>query len=128
LFQGGGARADFRECRFPQKSHSVLSRCFTNFRSGFLLQNQFANTVCEIEKLVNRGATLVSRAATLDAAFAFIKSKAGPFFEFEAARFKLFLRITNPLLARIADYPHQPLRQNAVQCADEVVALHTPVE
>src|ERR1051326_1543524 len=116
LLHGGNARPYPGQRRITQKLHSFLMRRFADLRRWTLFQDQLANTVRKVQQLVDRGAPVIARSAALNAAPPLIEGNVAALFLIKGEIVQLLVCVMHLGLAVLADGPHQPLRQNAVQC------------
>src|SRR5581483_6601209 len=128
LFQRGGSRSNLCQRRLAQEAHALFARRFPHLRSWFFLQNQFADAIGEIQQFVNRRTSPVAGPGTLNATLAFVEGEIAPLGSIHAACLELLGSVVDRLLTGITDYAYQTLRQDAIQCRDEVVRLHAHVE
>ena len=108
--------------------HAFLARGAANLAAGLLGQNHLAHVVGQLQQLVDRRPSAEAGTRALDAALSFIERDVRPFLRIQSAGLQLFDGIVDLFLAELADQPHQPLRQNAIQRRNEVVGLDAHVE
>src|SRR5947199_4558607 len=128
LAQRGLSRHHFPERRFAEEQHSFFLCSFLDFRGRTAVENHGSDTVREVEKFRNRGAAVEPGAIAVDAAGAFPELRAAELLRIESRLDDEGVGIADLMLARVADFPHQALRKDAVERRDEVVEIDLHVE
>src|SRR3954453_8127698 len=128
LAQRGLSRHHFPERRFAEEQHSFFFCSFLDFRGRTAVENHGSDTVGEVEKFRDRGATMEAGAVAVDAAGAFPEFRAAELLRIESRLGDEGVRIRDLVAARVADFAHQPLRQDAVERRDEVVEIDLHVQ
>src|SRR3954452_22273553 len=111
LAQRGLSRHHFPERRFAEEQHSFFFCSFLDFRGRTAVENHGSDTVGEVEKFRDRGAAMKAGAVAVDAAGAFPELRAAELFRVQARFDDERIGIRDLVLARVADLPHQPLRE-----------------
>src|ERR1700674_585260 len=128
LFQCSQPDSYFIQSGLTQEPHALIASGSPALGSALLQQNHFADTVAQIEQLVDGSSPAESRPSTFNAALSFIEVDLRPHLRIEAAGLENPGGIVRFRGAGFENQPHQPLRQNAVQSRNEVVRLNAHVE
>jgi hypothetical protein len=103
-------------------------RELADFGCGFLVENQLADGVGEVEEFVNGGAAAVAGSAALHATDTLAETEAVPLGGVEAADVQRFVVVVDGVGAVLADGANEALGEDAVEGGDEVVGFDAHVE
>src|ERR1700704_4943258 len=128
FFERCDALAHLGKGGVPQKRHSFFPRDALDLRSRPATDDHLADMIGQIQQFGNGAAATEARAGALQTADSFDKFDVAPNCRVKTGSAQYFRGISHFLLAMHAHHADQTLRENAIQCRNEVIGLHSHVD